>query len=102
MRSQERRLSQVILEETTTLGVRVHARWSIGTKAGREMREVQTPHGIVRVKLKFLGNSPISAPCTEYDDCKTLADQTHLPVRQIWDAATTAAQQLLADLRLGK
>jgi uncharacterized protein (DUF111 family) len=35
----------------------------------------------------------------EYDDCKALADKTHLPLRQIWESAATAAQQLLTDLR---
>jgi uncharacterized protein (TIGR00299 family) protein len=93
----EAALSQVILEETTTLGVRVHTLHD-RHEARREMREVQTPHGTVRVKLKFVGDQPLGA-MPEYDDCKALADKLHLPARQIWEAAATAAQQLLTDLR---
>lgn len=90
----EAALSQVILEETTTLGVRVHALQD-RHEARREMRQVQTPHGTVRVKLKFVGEKPIGA-MPEYDDCKALADQLHLSARQIWEAAMAAAHQFLA------
>jgi uncharacterized protein (TIGR00299 family) protein len=98
--AQEAALSQVILEETTTLGVRVHTLHD-RHEARREFREVQTPHGTVRVKLKFVSNV-LTGAMPEYDDCKALADQTHLPVRQIWESAATAAQHLLADLRAVK
>jgi pyridinium-3,5-bisthiocarboxylic acid mononucleotide nickel chelatase len=95
--AQEAALSHVILEETTTLGVRVHTLHD-RHEARREMREVSTPHGTVRVKIKFIDNHPVGV-MPEYDDCKTLADQLHLPARQIWESAVVAAQQLLADLR---
>ena len=95
--AQEAALSQVILEETTTLGVRVHTLQD-RHEARREMREVQTPHGPVRVKVKFVGDKAVGA-MPEYDDCKALADKLHLPARQIWEAAATAAQQLVADFQ---
>ena len=93
----EAALSQVILEETTTLGVRVHT-LEDRHEARREMRDVQTPHGPVRVKIKFVAGKAVGA-MPEYDDCKTLADKLHLPARQVWEAAATAAQQLLEDVR---
>ena len=95
--AQESALSQVIMEETTTLGVRVHTLHE-RHEARREMREVQTPHGTVRVKVKFI-DERVAGAMPEYDDCKALADKLHLPARQIWEAAATAAQQLCADLR---
>jgi len=90
-------LSQVILEETTTLGVRVH-RLHHRHEARREMRDVETPHGTVRVKVKLLNDKPIGAT-PEYDDCKAIADRLHLPARQIWEAAAAAAQTMLAELQ---
>jgi pyridinium-3,5-bisthiocarboxylic acid mononucleotide nickel chelatase len=93
----EAALSQVILEETTTLGVRVHTLHH-RHEVRREIREVQTPHGRIRVKIKFVQDKPLGAT-PEYDDCKTLADKHKLPTRQIWESATVAAQQLLGDLR---
>ncbi len=89
----EAALSQVILEETTTLGVRVHTLHD-RHEARREMREVQTPHGPVHVKLKFVGEKAVAA-MPEYDDCKTLADKLGLPARQVWEAAAAAGQRLL-------
>jgi len=93
----EAALSQVMLEETTTLGVRVHT-LEDRHEARREMREVQTPHGPVHVKVKFVAGKAVGA-MPEYDDCKALADKLHLPARQVWEAAATAAQQLCADIR---
>ncbi len=92
-RSQESALSQIILEETTTLGVRVHP-LDHRHEARREMREVQTAHGKVRVKIKWLGERAIGA-MPEYDDCKALAEKSRLPVRIVWEEAVTTAQQLL-------
>ncbi len=75
--SHEDALSQVILEETTTLGVRVH-KLHHRHEARREMREVETPHGKIHVKIKFVQEKAIGAT-PEYDDCKALADKTGLP-----------------------
>lgn len=90
-------LSQVILQETTTLGVRVHTLHH-RHEVRREMREVATPHGKVRVKIKFIQEKPLGAT-PEYDDCKALADKHQLPARQVWESATVAAQALLAELK---
>jgi hypothetical protein len=91
----EAALSQVMLEETTTLGVRVHGLQN-RHEARREMRDVETPHGTVRVKLKFLDGAQTPAGATpEYDDCKALADKAGVPARQVWEAAMAAAQSLL-------
>jgi len=95
--SQEAALSQVMLEETTTLGVRVHALQG-RHEAGREMREVQTRFGPVRVKVKFVDQNAVGA-APEYDDCKALADQQNISARQVWEAATAAAQALLSELQ---
>ena len=97
--SAEAALSHVILTETTTLGVRVHA-LRHRHEARREMRQADTSYGPVRVKLKFVSEQPTGAT-PEYDDCKTLAEQAKVPVRIVWEAATVAALQLLAGMRSG-
>ena len=56
----EAALSQVILSETTTLGVRVHA-LAHRHEVHREMRQVDTPYGPVRVKVKYVDNQPSGA-----------------------------------------
>jgi uncharacterized protein (TIGR00299 family) protein len=90
-------LSRVIFEETTTLGVRVHALHH-RHEVRRETREVTTLYGNVRAKIKYLHDSPMGAT-PEYDDCKALSVKHGIPARQVWEAATVAAQELLSTLR---
>lgn len=80
-------LTRLLLNETPTLGVRWHL-WS-RTKAGREVREVATPWGTVRVKAKLWQGREALAP--EYDDCARLAAAHGVPLHQVMDAARQAA-----------
>ena len=78
----------LLLEHTTTLGVRVHA-LAHRHEAARTVRETATPFGAVRIKIKMLGGRPV-AITPEFEDCKRLAEQRHLPVRVVLEAAWTA------------
>ncbi len=95
--SVETDLSNVILTETTTLGVRVHTLHH-RHEVRRELRQADTPFGTVRVKIKYLADQAAGAT-PEYDDCKALADRAKVPLRTVWEAATAAALDLLSDLR---
>ena len=71
---------KVLFAETTTLGVRVQevARRLLA----RELTEVATRFGPVRVKVaKAAGRSLKARP--EYQDCKRIAEQTGLPLRDV-------------------
>ena len=71
---------KVLFAETTTLGVRVQevARRLLA----RELTEVVTRFGPVRVKVaKAAGRSLKARP--EYQDCKRIAEQTGLPLRDV-------------------
>jgi len=92
----EAALAQVLLRETTTLGVRV-SRVHHRHEAGREMQTVQTAFGSIRVKVKRLNQQPISA-IPEYEDCVTTAQQANVSVRIVHEAATAAAHELLSKL----
>ena len=70
-------LTDVILRETTTLGVRVHALHH-RHEAGREMREVTTPFGTVHAKLKWIGDECCGV-MPEYEDCLKLAASETCP-----------------------
>jgi uncharacterized protein (TIGR00299 family) protein len=77
-------LAALLLRETPTLGVR----WQVlsRTKADREMRQVETPWGTVRVKVKLLAGKAV-AVSPEYDDCARLAAQADVPLAEVMDAA---------------
>lgn len=82
-------LAARILRESATLGVRMHHAERL--KAGREVREIETPLGPVRVKLKTIG-AAIIAVTPEYDDCRALAEQLKLPVETVMARVTHAAR----------
>jgi hypothetical protein len=82
-------LAALLLRETPTLGVRrqVLSR----TKAAREVRQVETPWGPVRVKVKFVAGQAI-AVSPEYDDCARLAAQAGVPLDEVMGAARRAVE----------
>jgi hypothetical protein len=82
-------LAARILRESATLGVRM--RDAERLKAGREVREIETPLGPVRVKLKTIG-ADIIAVTPEYDDCRALAEKLKLPVETVMAQVTHAAR----------
>jgi len=85
----EAELAEIILRETTTLGVRVYpVQRHI---AGREFRTVETVYGPVSVKVKLLDGAPVGVK-PEFDECKRLADAARVPVRMVYEAALAGAQ----------
>jgi uncharacterized protein (TIGR00299 family) protein len=81
------RLSQILFAETSTLGVRIlDAERRV---LARNVQEVETPHGRVRIKYTDLGSF---AP--EYDDCRTIAEAQQVPLRDVIAEATRAFERL--------
>jgi uncharacterized protein (TIGR00299 family) protein len=81
-------LAGILLRETPTLGVR-HRILSRST-AGRELREVETPWGTARIKIKLLDGLPVSAS-PEFEDCARLARAADVSLAEVQAAATRAA-----------
>ena len=71
-RKDEAALAELLLRETTTLGLRVQpiSRY----EASREFRQLETPFGKVTIKAKILDGKVIHA-APEYDDCVRLAKE---------------------------
>lgn len=84
----ERALADVLLRETTTLGVRVVPLTRY--EAAREIHKVQTPFGEVAVKVKRLDGAVLQV-APEYDRCVELAKSSGRPLDEIyWTARETA------------
>ena len=83
-------LSDILFAETSTLGVRKQLveRHSLP----REIRLVDTPYGPVKVKLARWGDNIKATP--EYDDCRKLAEEKDIPLKDIYQAAELAAQNI--------
>lgn len=77
----EKRFSDVIFSETSTLGIRVtrSARYCMN----RELVKVNTMYGDVRVKVASIGDIHKFAP--EYEDCKSIAVKTGMPITKVYE-----------------
>jgi pyridinium-3,5-bisthiocarboxylic acid mononucleotide nickel chelatase len=82
-RKDEGTLAELLLRETTTLGLRVQP---IGRyEASREFRPLDTKFGKVTVKAKILDGKVIHAT-PEYDDCVRLANENKVSLLEIYQA----------------
>jgi hypothetical protein len=79
-------LAQMVFAETSTLGLRIYS--AERRVKARHTVEVETPHGKVRIKIAENGSY---AP--EYDDCRKLARETGVPLKQILAEANLAYQK---------
>ncbi|MEW5795160.1 MAG: nickel pincer cofactor biosynthesis protein LarC [Candidatus Zixiibacteriota bacterium] len=83
------RLLDVVFAETTTLGVRLQKLER--RKLKREVRTVVTKYGDVRVKLSWLSGR-IRDITPEYDDCRRLAEEKSVPLREVFREAARVAR----------
>jgi uncharacterized protein (TIGR00299 family) protein len=79
-------LVQMMFAETSTLGLRIYS--AERRVQARQILEVETPHGKVRIKVSADGSF---AP--EYDDCRKLALASGIPLKQILAEANLAYLQ---------
>jgi uncharacterized protein (TIGR00299 family) protein len=87
LRRDEAALAELILRETTTLGVRVQP--IRRHEAAREIRRVETVYGTLGVKMKVLGGEVIQS-VPEYDDCVRLANERGVSLAEVYRAAHEA------------
>ncbi|MBI5248446.1 MAG: nickel pincer cofactor biosynthesis protein LarC [Desulfomonile tiedjei] len=84
--------SDFLLRETTTIGLR----WRIDNriKAHRSIKEIQTKYGPVKIKVAEVdGMATNIAP--EYEDCRRLALEKKIPLKEVMAHASRAAGDIL-------
>jgi uncharacterized protein (TIGR00299 family) protein len=85
-------LAEIIFAETSTIGLRFHGVERL--KLRREIHEVETRWGKVRVKTSSAnGGAPITIS-PEYDDCRRIAAEHKVPLRVVMEEARDAARML--------
>jgi uncharacterized protein (TIGR00299 family) protein len=94
------RMLDIVFDETSTLGVRVQR--VERRKLPREIRSVKTKFGEIRVKVAWL-DGKVRDVAPEYDDCRRLADDQGIPLREVYrEAARAAGDSLPVDTDEGK
>ena len=88
----EKQAVDLVMRETTTLGVRV--RPIERYEAKRETRTIETPLGPAGVKLKIMDGRTV-AVSPEYEDCRRIATETGLSLNDVFRAVQRSAEDLL-------
>ncbi len=87
----ESALTHLFFEETTTIGVRItEARRKV---LEREVVKVETAFGPVKMKVARLEGKIVNA-APEFEDCRRLADEKSLPLKEVMQAAQAAFRKL--------
>jgi len=89
--SQVDTLTAILFAETSTLGVR--QQFVQRQCLARSSHTVETPYGLVRVKVAHWGDDQTKA-APEYEDCRRLAEATGAALREVYRAAERAAENL--------
>ena len=76
-------------DETTTLGVRLYE--VRRKKLSRETTVVETKYGKISVKVGKLG-SIVKNISPEYEDCRRIASQLGIPLKEVYEEARRAAR----------
>ncbi|MGH7924256.1 MAG: nickel pincer cofactor biosynthesis protein LarC [Candidatus Binatus sp.] len=82
---------EIIFAETSTIGLRFHAVARL--KLHREIHEVETRWGKVRVKTSGAHGREPATISPEYDDCRRIAAEHDVPLRVVIEEARDAARQ---------
>jgi pyridinium-3,5-bisthiocarboxylic acid mononucleotide nickel chelatase len=74
-------LREILFRETTTIGLR----WRLENKVAlaREFAKVETPWGTVCIKIARWPNGKVANAAPEYEDCRRLAAEHSVPLKQI-------------------
>jgi pyridinium-3,5-bisthiocarboxylic acid mononucleotide nickel chelatase len=84
------RFAEIIFRETTTIGIR----YTIAQRKTlqREFVKVQTVYGPIEMKVSLLGGQPVNY-VPEFEDCRRLAKQAGVALKEIQTAAIQAYLQ---------
>ena len=84
------RLIDLIFSETTTIGVRTY---DVRRKTlNRELVPVETPLGLVRMKVSCMNGMILNAT-PEYEDCQRIASERGVPLKHVIAAASFEFQK---------
>ncbi|HEY6393918.1 MAG TPA: nickel insertion protein, partial [Candidatus Binataceae bacterium] len=79
--------------ETSTIGLRFHPVARL--KLAREVREIETRWGKIRVKFSGVHHGAPITISPEYDDCRKAALENRVALRTVIDDAREAARRSL-------
>ena len=91
--AQREQLAQVILQESTTLGVRMHQVERMTLH--REEREVKTQYGPIKVKVAFDREGKVINLMPEYESCRQIAEKKQVPLKEVYQEAIAKGRETI-------
>ena len=90
--AQREELAELILRESTTLGVRMYRveRMTLS----REEREVKTQYGTIKLKVAFDHEGKIINLMPEYESCRQIAEKKKVPLKEVYQEAVAKGREL--------
>jgi uncharacterized protein (DUF111 family) len=88
----------VIYSESTSIGARTYP--VTKRMLQRETRKIDTPYGLLRVKIAWLGERVVNV-APEYEDCREAARRSGVSLKDVLAAATAAASYARNDQPAG-
>ncbi len=86
-------LAQLILRESTTLGIRMYPAERV--ILAREEREVETKYGTIRIKVAFDREGKIVNLMPEYESCRQAAEEKKVPLKEVYQEAISKGREAL-------
>lgn len=83
------KLADILLSETTSFGLRIYRTERI--KLEKEIKTVNTKYGKAKVKIGKR-NSKIIKVVPEYEDCKRIAEEKGIPIKEVYEKVRSAAE----------
>ncbi|MBI4777757.1 nickel pincer cofactor biosynthesis protein LarC [Candidatus Desantisbacteria bacterium] len=74
------RSMDTIFSQTTTIGIRIHQ--VARKKLPRQLVEIDTKYGILKVKETIIGNKKRIVP--EYEECRRIAGKENVPLQEVY------------------
>jgi pyridinium-3,5-bisthiocarboxylic acid mononucleotide nickel chelatase len=83
--AQKEELAQLILRESTTLGIRMYPAERI--ILSREEQEVETKYGLIKIKVAFDKEGKVINLMPEYESCRQAAEANQVPLKEVYQEA---------------
>lgn len=83
-------LTAIIFEETSSLGVRTYR--TKRRKLSREVKEIKTKYGKVKVKIAKIGGK-VKQVSPEYEDCRRISRRKGIAFQQVYEEAKISYKQ---------
>jgi uncharacterized protein (TIGR00299 family) protein len=91
--AQKERLAELILRESTTLGIRMYPAERI--TLNRKEQEVETKYGVIRIKVAFDEKGKIVNLMPEYESCRKTAETKQVPLKEVYQEAISKGREFL-------